>query len=804
MANIPLQALLKNRRAKGSLTKASQEKPNLAAIPVVDDPTLQTWIKSIDRGLRLFGNGRLTTNDLIEYGLLEVTEGKVIPSRLPIEEDRTVPKAITNLTANGAYSSITLSWEHIKTRSFGHNAVYRSETDDFGKAVQIGSTIGSVYTDYVGANIRAYYWVRTISKYGVEGDLSPSATAKTSIDITYLLDQLKDKITNNQFSVALKQEIAKIPDIKTSLDTEISNRVSQAEAIALNFLNLQNELTTKTDNNSASILNVQQTLNSKIENVAQEITLISAGVGDQFDTNAIWFFDEGTTEGWTSEGGLPSIANGWIKPFLNGANTTLISPTGKEFSGTAYPHIRFRVKKIGNPVWNGTIAWGSGFSLYVAIDEPTWNLDTGIAVVQKSVEWIGTIGQIKLKLATTQDAENHFMIDWFAFGRPSPAASWAAVGELKTAIANEEYARIQYQQSNEAVWANKDQVYRGLIQEAASIAADETGIVAEKLNSFLISNDTHYAGSEEEYAGSVEIHAGHISEETLRIEGDEGLATRLDQVELSYAENDTTLRALIQNEQNARVSGDEAMAETLNTLAVTVNEDITAAIKEEARVRVEQNTAMAETLETLEVTINEDITAAIQNESTVRANQNSAMANQITSLQTGINGNSIKIEEAFTSIGGIQGEWRVKIDQNGRVSGVSLGVDGAESQFTIIADRFVLTTPSGEIALPFTMDADGKIIIDTALIKNGSIQNAQIANLNADKITAGDIAADRMKTNIVEAVSGKFESLSALTATIGHLRTATTGARTEIQDNLIQVFDSSGRVRVKIGVWEEE
>jgi hypothetical protein len=44
-------------------------------------------------------------------------------------------------------------------------------------------------------------------------------------------------------------------------------------------------------------------------------------------------------------------------------------------------------------------------------------------------------------------------------------------------------------------------------------------------------------------------------------------------------------------------------------------------------------------------------------------------------------------------------------------------------------------------------------------------------------------------------------SLSAITATIGTLRTATTGARVEITDNLIRVYDSSNTLRVRLGIW---
>lgn len=44
-------------------------------------------------------------------------------------------------------------------------------------------------------------------------------------------------------------------------------------------------------------------------------------------------------------------------------------------------------------------------------------------------------------------------------------------------------------------------------------------------------------------------------------------------------------------------------------------------------------------------------------------------------------------------------------------------------------------------------------------------------------------------------------SLSAITANIGTLRTKTGGARTEIKDNLIEVYDSNNMLRVRMGVW---
>ena len=71
------------------------------------------------------------------------------------------------------------------------------------------------------------------------------------------------------------------------------------------------------------------------------------------------------------------------------------------------------------------------------------------------------------------------------------------------------------------------------------------------------------------------------------------------------------------------------------------------------------------------------------------------------------------------------------------------------------------------------------LTIDKNVIVNGMIA--------AKAVTADNMAVD---------------SLSAITATIGTLRTKTSGARTEIHDNLIEVYDDNNVLRVRLGVWE--
>lgn len=101
-----------------------------------------------------------------------------------------------------------------------------------------------------------------------------------------------------------------------------------------------------------------------------------------------------------------------------------------------------------------------------------------------------------------------------------------------------------------------------------------------------------------------------------------------------------------------------------------------------------------------------------------------------------------------------------------------------------------------------TIDANkikaGTVLASTVLI--GTVTAGQISqwawDADATYIDGGNIF-----TNTITASKLSVTSLSAITATIGTLRTATTGARTEIKDNLITVYDASNVMRVRMGIW---
>lgn len=99
-----------------------------------------------------------------------------------------------------------------------------------------------------------------------------------------------------------------------------------------------------------------------------------------------------------------------------------------------------------------------------------------------------------------------------------------------------------------------------------------------------------------------------------------------------------------------------------------------------------------------------------------------------------------------------------------------------------------------------------KIAAGTIAAGNIAANTITASQIAADTITASQIASNAITANeiaagAVTAAKISVTELSAITATIGTLRTATTGARTEIKDNLIEIFDASNVRRVRLGVW---
>mgnify|MGYP002515458597 FL=1 len=107
--------------------------------------------------------------------------------------------------------------------------------------------------------------------------------------------------------------------------------------------------------------------------------------------------------------------------------------------------------------------------------------------------------------------------------------------------------------------------------------------------------------------------------------------------------------------------------------------------------------------------------------------------------------------------------------------------------------------------------ATGAVTADK--ITGGAVTAGKIAAnaVGADEIKSEAITSEKIKAESIEASSIKngaitsekinVNSLDAVSSTIGTLRTKTSGARVEIHDNLIVVYDWNNTLRVRMGVW---
>ena len=101
------------------------------------------------------------------------------------------------------------------------------------------------------------------------------------------------------------------------------------------------------------------------------------------------------------------------------------------------------------------------------------------------------------------------------------------------------------------------------------------------------------------------------------------------------------------------------------------------------------------------------------------------------------------------------------------------------------------------------IDLDGNTLVSKINLANGGILlDGKLIHITGQTLFDDNIVTNKMlQAGSVDASKIKVDSLSAICATIGTLRTATSGARTEIKDNLIEVYDSNNVLRVRMGVW---
>lgn len=222
--------------------------------------------------------------------------------------------------------------------------------------------------------------------------------------------------------------------------------------------------------------------------------------------------------------------------------------------------------------------------------------------------------------------------------------------------------------------------------------------------------------------------------------------TDLEATVAALATLDGGIAALVTVEQDARITGDAALAETLTFLGA-MNGGNTAFVLDTSTVQVSPGVSMADFFTGLTASVGTN-TAAIASEATARASADTASASTITSLQTTVAGNTASIATQSSSIAGLSAQFTVKIDVNGHVAGFGLAstpVNGTPfSSFIVEANSFAVVDPGNGLSAPIVpfVVTGGVVFMENVVINGALIQDATIltAKIGIAQITTALIA----------------------------------------------------------------
>uniref|UniRef100_UPI0034D2B793 phage tail tip fiber protein n=1 Tax=Klebsiella oxytoca TaxID=571 RepID=UPI0034D2B793 len=125
-------------------------------------------------------------------------------------------------------------------------------------------------------------------------------------------------------------------------------------------------------------------------------------------------------------------------------------------------------------------------------------------------------------------------------------------------------------------------------------------------------------------------------------------------------------------------------------------------------------------------------------------NKITATSNSLTSLNSTVGTLSSTVQAQGQTLADTNGKvnsmYSIKVEtNNGKKvgAGIVLGSDGSTSDMILYADRFSLFNRNSKTAVPVMIAEGNELYIDTARIKNGSIQNAKIGDIQSNNYVGG-------------------------------------------------------------------
>ena len=187
----------------------------------------------------------------------------------------------------------------------------------------------------------------------------------------------------------------------------------------------------------------------------------------------------------------------------------------------------------------------------------------------------------------------------------------------------------------------------------------------------------------------------------------------------------------------------------------------------------------------------------------IDGNGTGSVNERIKTVQSTADGNKATVQAHARSINGLEAQYTVKVDVNGKVAGYGLATtpkNGTpESKFIVNADRFGIGATGKADVFPFVVDTQkNRVGVNGELVVNGKaiVDKLNAGDIHGDKITANTLDANRLKAgsvtareigaNSVTADKMNVTSLSAVSSNLGSI----TGGSLSIGDGKFSVTEN--------------
>jgi hypothetical protein len=733
----------------------------------------------------------ITYRDLVDSGIAAPTRlpsaGRVPIPVIPIgaepdgynpTTDYTIPPRPENVSVTGLFAVIQIQWDPPPIRNFSYAEVWRSTTNVLGNAVLIGTSATQFYADSVGASATRYYWVRFVTQANVTGPYNATngLVGTTAADPTLILGSLSGQIKESHLFSTLSSRIdlidapattagsvgARIAAASASLSTLITQE-SQArtQAITNEAQARSNAIINETDARATALLNEASARATQIGALQTQINTLQAASSGDFSEllSAVQSEQTARIAADTAEAASRETLATQLRGPYTGTDPSVLA------SGLLYNERLTRIsaeESLASSIsaLSSTVNTNNSTLSAAITSEATTRANADSALSSSLTTLTSSVNDSTTGLAATRAT---LINDYY-----TKTAADSAISSAVTALSSSVNSTLTGYVTNSALTQN---YYTKAGADAAISQATSSLVSNTALNNAL--------GS---YVTSATLSTNYYTKTQTDSAISSATSSLVSTTALNNALGSYTNTATLTTNYYTKTQTDSAISSANSSLVST--------------------TALSNALGsyTNTATLEQNYYTKTQTDGAI-SSATTTLSSTFTNTLTGYATTAAVQQNFFAKASGesLQGQYTVKIDLAGRVSGFGLASEvttagASTSVFAVNANRFYVSAPndftqettppsspagriwyrpstnqsfrstgSGWVSfdpiIPFIVQATPTTIngasvpagvyLDTAFIRDGTIttakigdaqiDNAKIASLNASKITAGSL-----------------------------------------------------------------